>query len=93
MKDHPSQWIHNRLTCRDVAEQASKYLDDWPPLLTKIRIGLHVASCAHCRTYVKQLSLVRDAVSFLPRQYPSTINRLHLRQHFACCHPPRPVVS
>ena len=88
MKDHPSQWIPSGLTCRYVTDRASEYLDDRLPILTKVRVGLHLASCAHCRTYVKQLMLVRDAVAFLPRQYPSPINRLHLRQVFARCHPP-----
>ena len=87
MRDYPPQGIHNGLTCRDVAEQASEYLDDRPTRLIKIRIGLHLSSCAHCRTYVKQLALVRDTIAFLPRQYPSTMNRLRLQRYFARCHP------
>jgi predicted anti-sigma-YlaC factor YlaD len=70
MKDHPSQWIHSGLTCRDVTDRASEYLDDRLPILTKVRVGLHLASCAHCRTYVKQID-------------PSPVNRLRLRQQFA----------
>jgi predicted anti-sigma-YlaC factor YlaD len=85
MRDYRPQWIHNGLTCRDVAEQASEYLDDRPTRLIKIRIGLHLSSCTHCRTYVKQLALVRDTIAFLPGQHPSTINRLRLQQHFARC--------
>lgn len=87
MKDHPSQWIHSGLTCRDVVERSTEYLDDRVSMLMKVRIGLHLASCAHCRTYMMQISLVRDTVAFLPKQFPSPINRLHLRQHFAASHP------
>ena len=87
MRDYPPQWIHSGLTCREVAEKISEYLDDRPMRLIKIRMGLHLSSCAHCRTYVKQLALVRDTVAFLPGQYPSMINRLRLQQHFARCHP------
>jgi hypothetical protein len=39
MKDHPSQWIHSRLTCRDVTDRASEYLDDRLPVLTNVRVG------------------------------------------------------
>ena len=86
MKDHPSQWIHSGLTCRDVTNRASKYLDDRIPILTKVRVGLHLASCAHCRAYVKQIDLVSSALKSLPKLYPPPINRLRLRQRFAARH-------
>jgi predicted anti-sigma-YlaC factor YlaD len=88
MKDRLSQWIHSSLTCRNVAGLASEYLDDSLPMLTKVRIGLHLASCADCRTYMKQMALLCEAAPGLPKQYPSPIARLRLRQHFASCHPP-----
>jgi hypothetical protein len=88
MKDHPSQWIASGLTCREVAERASEYLDDASPLLIKISVGLHVASCAHCRVYVNQIILMRDTAALLPKGTPSTINRLRLRRHFARCYAP-----
>jgi predicted anti-sigma-YlaC factor YlaD len=88
MKDRPSHWIHGGLTCRDVAVQASVYLDDRLPFFAAIRVGLHLASCAECRAYMKQMALVCEAAARLPKQYPSPINRLGLRQHFARCYPP-----
>lgn len=87
MKDHPSQWIHSGLTCRDVVDRSSDYLDDRLPMLTKVRLGLHLATCAHCRTYMKQTALVSEAMASLPKQYPSPIHRLRLRQQFAVQHP------
>ena len=86
MKDHPSQWIHSGLTCRDVTDRASEYLDDRLPILTKVRVGLHLASCAHCRAYMKQIDLVSSALRSLPKLYPSPLNRLRLRQRFAASH-------
>jgi predicted anti-sigma-YlaC factor YlaD len=86
MKDHPSQWIHSGLTCRNLTNQASEYLDDRLPILTKVRFGLHLASCAHCRTYVKQIDLVSSALRNLPKLYPSPVNRLCLRQQFVASH-------
>ena len=86
MKDHPSQWILGGLTCREVAERASHYLEDRLPLSTKIRVGLHLASCADCRTYVKQIAAVCETLESLPTLYPPPINRLRLRQQFDAHH-------
>ena len=86
MKDHPSQWIHSGLTCRDVTDRASEYLDDRLSILIKVRVGLHLVSCAHCRTYVKQIDLISSALRSLPKLYPSPVNRLCLRQQFAASH-------
>ncbi len=83
MKDHPSQWISSGLTCRDVTDRAVEYLDDRLPVLTKVRAGLHLASCAHCRAYVQQIDLVCSALRNFPKLYPSPLNRLRLRQRFA----------
>jgi predicted anti-sigma-YlaC factor YlaD len=86
MKDHPSQWVHSGLTCRDVTDRATEYLDDRLSILIKVRVGLHLASCPHCRTYVKQIDLVSSALRSLPKLYPSPVNRLCLRQQFAASH-------
>lgn len=86
MKDHPSQWIASGLTCRDVGERTTDYLDERLPPLSQVRIALHVASCAHCRAYLKQIALVRHTLPLLPRPAPSPINRLRLRQQFAASH-------
>jgi hypothetical protein len=86
MKDHPLQWIHSRLTCRDVAERATDYLEDRLPALTTSRIGLHLTSCAGCRVYMKQIDLVSSAVMSLPKLYPSPVNRLHLSERFVARH-------
>ncbi len=86
MKDHPSQWIRSGQTCCDVTNRASEYLDDRIPFLTKVRVCLHLASCAHCRVYVKQIDLVSSALRSLPKLYPSPGNRLRLHQRFAAHH-------
>ena len=82
MKNHASEG----LTCWDVTGRASEYLDDRLPVLAKVRVDLHLASCAHCRAYVKQIDLVSSALRSLPKLYPSPVNRLRLRQQFAASH-------
>jgi predicted anti-sigma-YlaC factor YlaD len=86
MKDDPSQWIHSELTCRDVTDRTSEYLDNRLSILTNVRVDLHLASCASCRVYLAQLNLISSALRNLPRLYPSTLNRLRLRQRFAARH-------
>ena len=86
MKEHPSQWIQSGLTCRDVTDRVSKYLDGCIPILTKVRVDLHLASCTHCRAYVQQIDLVSSALKSLPKLYPSPTNRVRLCQRFAARH-------
>src|SRR6185295_4876094 len=86
MKDDPSQWTCSGLSCRDVTDRASEYLDDRLLSLTKTQVVLHLASCAHCRAYVKQIDLISSALGSLPTLPPSTVNRLRLRQQFAARH-------
>jgi anti-sigma factor RsiW len=86
MNDHPSQWVPSGLTCRDVTDRVSEYLDDHLPILTKDRVGLHLASCTHCRTYLKQIDLVSSALRSLPKLHPSPFNRLRLSERVAARH-------
>ena len=82
MKDHVSEG----LTCWDVTDRASEYLDDRLPILTKVRVGQHLMFCVHCRSYVKQIDLVSSALRSLPKLYPSQANRLRLSERFAGRH-------
>ena len=86
MREHPAQWIYSGLTCREVTDRTSEYLDDSISILTKIRVGLHLASCSHCRVYAQQIDLVSSTLRSLPKLYPPPINRLRLRQQFAARH-------
>ncbi|WP_455377204.1 zf-HC2 domain-containing protein [Petrachloros mirabilis] len=86
MKGHPSQWINSGLTCRDIADRASDYLEEQLPVLTNVRVGLHLTSCRRCRAYIQQLALVSSTLRTLPKIYPSPLNRLRLHQHFAAHH-------
>ncbi|UVT20524.1 MAG: hypothetical protein H8K03_00955 [Nitrospira sp.] len=85
MEDHPSQWIDSGMTCRELTDRASDYLEDRLSDCMKLDIGLHLASCVGCRAYVRQISLVRAAVALIPKEFPSPVNRLRLRQRFAGC--------
>ncbi|HXV68933.1 MAG TPA: zf-HC2 domain-containing protein [Nitrospira sp.] len=54
------------ITCREVAEWTSAYLDEHLQEAEKIGIALHLVTCGGCRTYVDQIVSVRKVVSSLP---------------------------
>lgn len=54
------------LSCRDVTERASEYLDGDLPRWQRLRVRLHLFICRDCRRYVRQLRAVVDALRRLP---------------------------
>lgn len=43
------------LSCKDVSEQASEYIDGKMPFLKRMQMRLHLAVCAHCRSFMSQM--------------------------------------
>jgi len=43
------------LTCRDVTEHATDYMENALPLRTRLAMRLHLFICRMCRTYMDQL--------------------------------------
>lgn len=54
------------LTCRDVAAQASDYIDRALAWRSRLALALHLRMCAACREYVRQLTLVAGSLRRLP---------------------------
>jgi len=54
------------LKCRDVAEQASEYIDRELSWRGYLAVRLHLLMCRVCREYVRQLALVTRALRHLP---------------------------
>ena len=44
-----------RLTCREVVELLSDYLEDTLPALERARVRAHLATCPECLAYLEQL--------------------------------------
>ncbi len=44
------------LSCREITEQASAYLDRDLPLSGRLQFRLHLFMCRHCRRFMDQLS-------------------------------------
>jgi hypothetical protein len=66
------------ITCQEVAQWASAYLEEHVGDERKRQIAVHLAICAGCETYVKQIATVRDIVGLLPKadEEPSDLHRV-----------------
>ncbi|OQW33405.1 MAG: hypothetical protein A4E19_03070 [Nitrospira sp. SG-bin1] len=71
------------ITCQEVVQWISAYLDDHVGDDRKRQIALHLAICAGCETYVKQIATVRDTVGLLPKAEERPSDSHRLRQAFA----------
>ncbi|MGQ0554542.1 MAG: zf-HC2 domain-containing protein [Nitrospiraceae bacterium] len=70
------------ITCQEIAQWTSAYLDEHVGDERKRQIALHLAICAGCETYVKQIATVRDVVGLLPKAIEQPSNSQRLRQAF-----------
>lgn len=71
MTHGPSKSVHEEIRCREVIEWISAYLDEHVGEDRKQQIALHLAVCAGCKEYVKQIASVRDLVKLLPQAMDS----------------------
>ena len=83
MAQEEGQPIVSEITCQEIAQWASAYLDEHLEDERKRQIALHLAICAGCETYVKQIATVRDVVRLLPKAVEEPTNSNGLRQAFA----------
>lgn len=54
------------LTCEQMTELVSDYVDRRLSLWDRLRFQLHLGMCRHCREYVRQMRLTLDTVGSLP---------------------------
>jgi len=59
------------LKCRDIATQASDYLDDNLTLKQRLAVALHLLICGKCRAFIRHLRLALDYYRRLP---PGTLS-------------------
>jgi anti-sigma factor RsiW len=82
MAQEEGQPIISEITCQEIAQWASAYLDEHVGDERKRQIAVHLAICAGCETYVKQIATVRDVVKVLPKAVEQPSNSQRLRQAF-----------
>jgi anti-sigma factor RsiW len=54
------------LTCRELVELVSDYLEDALPAAERSRFEAHIAGCEHCATYVLQMRETLALLGELP---------------------------
>lgn len=76
------------LSCRELAESASAYLDGELPAWRRLMVRLHVWMCAHCRRYVEQVRAVKEMLAAYGRTSTAPVSN-ELRAEFRQAFPPR----
>jgi len=68
------------IKCRDIPEKANDYVDRDGPVGERLGVALHLATCSHCRTYVRGLRFSRRiaASSFRTEAPEAVVTRLGL---------------
>jgi len=59
------------LSCRELTEQTSDYLEGDKSFGARMMFRLHLAMCDGCRTFVRQIELVRDGLGVAPLTSPT----------------------
>ena len=70
------------ITCQEVAQWASAYLEAHVGDERKRQIAVHLAICAGCETYVNHIATVRDMIRLLPQIEDVSADIVRLRQAF-----------
>ncbi len=51
------------LTCRQITDTASDYLEGPVTLTRRLSLSMHLLMCKHCRRYFRQLELTRGVAA------------------------------
>jgi predicted anti-sigma-YlaC factor YlaD len=58
------------MTCRDLTELITDYLEERMTFAERIRFQLHLGMCRHCRAYLKQMKGLIEKLGALPQPLP-----------------------
>lgn len=83
MEQDFSEHAAPEITCQEVVEWASAYIDEHLDDPFKVRMALHLATCAGCKAYVAQIASVRDVLGLLPGTPVEPGHLERLRQAFS----------
>ncbi|HET9684072.1 MAG TPA: zf-HC2 domain-containing protein [Gemmatimonadaceae bacterium] len=54
------------LTCRQITDLVTDYLEGALSFRDWLRFQMHIGMCRHCRAYLRQMKLTREALGKLP---------------------------
>lgn len=70
------------LTCRDVTERATDYVEGAMPFGQQVSLWMHLAMCKHCRAYLHQYRTTIALMNQLPEEPPPPECRDELLRRF-----------
>ena len=70
------------MTCRDLVELVTEYLEETLPPVDRVRFDAHLAACPHCRVYLEQMRLIVRVLGHLPEEAVAPAEWNALREHF-----------
>lgn len=78
------------LTCKEITELVTDYLEGRMGLADRMRFQMHVGMCKHCRAYLKQMKATVAVLGQMPddAEMPEDV-RDELRKRFADWHAAR----
>ncbi|MBI3049974.1 MAG: zf-HC2 domain-containing protein [Acidobacteria bacterium] len=74
------------LTCRELTELTTDYLERRMPLRDWLRVRVHIAICRGCRTYLAQMKQTIRLLGLLPPEAPPPHARVELLASFRNTH-------
>jgi len=83
MTQDASKSVNEEITCQDVVEWTSAYLDEHVGEDRRQQIALHLAACAGCEEYIGQIASVRNLVRLLPQTVDASADSEQVRQAVA----------
>ncbi len=70
------------LSCREMTELVTDYVEGYLSLADRMRFQLHIGMCRDCRAYVRQMKVTSRALAKLPPPVLSTELRDELLRRF-----------
>ena len=58
------------LTCRELTELVTNYLEGHLSMYDRVRFELHVGFCQHCRPYLRQMKTTVNAIGLVDAEAP-----------------------
>ena len=75
-------WPPDQITCRELVELVTAYLEDALPADERARFERHLADCPHCRLYLEQMRQTIQATGKLTEESVSPKARDELLRAF-----------
>jgi anti-sigma factor RsiW len=70
------------LTCQELVELVTDYLEGHLPATERARFERHIAGCPNCRTYLEQMRQTIRALGALSEEALAPATRAELLEHF-----------